>query len=165
MRILIKIPRSSAKVKSIPEDYVYRCPYCKSSLLVRYGRRLRHLRDPEVKYVTVQRWKCLSCNKTFTQRPEGVSRFVFSEFIVSLVVFLYTLGLSYGNASKVLIFFKLSIDQTTVWRYVQRIGKRLREKKAKGRYSIAGFDQTYVRIKGIKRIVNMFFSTDGILLD
>jgi len=102
-----------------------------------------------VKYVAVQRWKCNSCNKTFTQRPEEVSRSVFSEFIVSLVVFLYTLGLSYGNASKVLIFLKLSINQTTVWRYVQRIGKRLREKKARGGYSVAGFDQTYVRIKGI----------------
>jgi transposase-like protein len=160
MRISIKVP----KVKSIPEGYVSHCPYCNSFDLVRHGKRLREVKDPKVENAAVQRWKCNSCNRTFTQRPEGISRSLFSNFVISLSVFLYTLGLSYNSVSKALIFFDIFIDPSTVWRHFQEIGKKLRN-RPKNRHSIAGFDQTYMKVKGIKEIVNMVFSTDEVILD
>jgi len=161
MNILIKIP----KVKTNPEGSVSRCPYCKGNILVRYGKRRRTLKDPDIREVEVQRWKCLSCNKTFTQRPEGVSRKLSSDFVVSLAIILYTFGLSYDNISKTLSIFEVFIDPSTIWRYIQECGQKLRKRKKNGRYSIAGFDQTYMKVKGEKKIVNMVFSKDGILLD
>ena len=122
------------------------------------------MRDPEVKYVAAQRWKCLSCNKTFTQRPEGISRALFSDFVISLAVFLYTLRLSYDSVSNALLFLEISIDPSTIWRHVQEVGKKLRN-KPKDKHLVAGFDQTYMKVKGIKKIVNMAFSTDEFILD
>lgn len=160
-RVLLKIP----KVKSNPEGYVRRCPYCKGNILVRWGKRERTLKDPDIKGVGVQRWKCLSCNRTFTQRPKGVSRKLSSDFVVALTITLYAFGLSYSSISIVLSFFEVFIDPSTAWRYIQECGQRLSKRNKKGRYSIAGFDQTYMKVKGKKRTVNMVFSREGILLD
>ena len=161
MRITIKTP----KVKSIPEDSIDSCPYCKSSYIAKNGTRSRSIGDPSVNCAIVQRWICKSCGKSFVQRPEGVSRRHFSDFVVSLSLLLYTMGLSYENTSKILEVFKTPIDPSTIWRYVQIVGEKLKKKRPKSKYSIAGFDQTYMKIKGIKEIVNMVFSTDEVILD
>ncbi|MGC8717153.1 MAG: hypothetical protein ACP5RW_04065 [bacterium] len=35
------------------------------------------------------------------------------------------------------------------------IGEKLKKKRPKSKHSIAGFDQTYMKVKGIKRIINV----------
>ena len=65
------------------------CPYCNSTIVSKYGTRRRTPRDVWIKDVTMQRWKCIMCNKTFTQRPEGVTRKLSSDFIVAVSLFLY----------------------------------------------------------------------------
>ena len=160
MRISIKIP----KVKNIPEDFIGSCPYCNSSYIAKNGTRSRSIGDPSVNCAIVQRWICKSCGKSFVQRPEGVSRRHFSDFVVSLSVLLYTMGLSYENTSKILKIFKTPIDPSTIWRYVQMVGDKLK-KKPKSKHSIGGFDQTYMKVKGIKRTINVAFSPDEVILD
>ncbi|MGB9682317.1 MAG: hypothetical protein ACPL1I_04945 [bacterium] len=55
----------------------------------------------------------------------------------------------------ILEVFKTPIDPSTIWRYVQMIGEKLKKKRPKSKHSIAGFDQTYMKVKGIKRIINV----------
>ena len=111
--------------------------------------------------VKVIRYRCPSCSHGFTHYPSGVSQLQQSHRLVALVALLYSLGLSLESSSLVLFLLKkIGLGKTIVWWDIQRMGKAIRKnclQRAKVE-EVAGRDQTYLRIKGMKACLNIAVS-------
>ncbi len=109
----------------------YHRPYCGGKYLKAHQRRCKKpLRDTKYEDVEAQRWRCLSCKRTFRVYPQGVSRAQHSDRLKRLAVLLYLLGLSYGAVEDALSALGWFLGKTTVYRDVQAAGKKARELRA-----------------------------------
>jgi hypothetical protein len=70
MKISLTIP----DVNACPSARPRACPYCEKSFLHRHGTVLKPLKDHHVREVEVDRYKGLSCARTFRYYPSGVRR-------------------------------------------------------------------------------------------
>ena len=133
-------------------DVPSRSACCRSGL-IRHQRGTRGLTDIRIGEVTVQRYMCKVCRKTFTARPAGVSRSSVSEQVKATAVLLYCLGLSYDSAIIVLAARGAPISKGSAYNYVRGAGHaaRLLHKKAlAGKVRMVGQDTTVFKVKGKK---------------
>jgi transposase-like protein len=87
---------------------------------------LRDLRHP---HVQAQRYRCLSCQRTFRVYPRGVSAAQQSNNLKALSVLLYVLGLSYQGVSDVLDALGQALSKSSVYNNVQAAGARAIEQR------------------------------------
>lgn len=80
------------------------CPYppCTGERFRLRQRVVKPIQDAFPVMVTVRRYQCLTCGRSFRIYPSGISRDQVSGRIKRLGALLYLLGLSYGQASAVL---------------------------------------------------------------
>jgi len=156
MRLRVCIPRVEPERVAAPE----RCPYCGGEYLKSHQRRCKKpLRDTKHEEVEAQRWRCLTCKRTFRVYPKGVSRAQHSGRLKGLAVLLYLLGLSYGAVEDALGALDWFLGKTTVYRDVQAAGEKARELRAawlrqqRGKVRFVGADPTQVRCGGEEVIV------------
>lgn len=120
-----------------------------------HQRKRRGLDDTRVGGVEVVRYRCKACRKTFTVRPEGVTRSSKSLRVQALCVLFWCLGLSYDRIVAVLEVLGVPIAKSTVYNYVQRAGReamRLRRGALRGEIRIVGMDTTVYKVKGRRTI-------------
>lgn len=117
------------------------------------------LRDPKHSQVTVRRYRCLKCNRTFRVYPTGVSHLHQSDTLKGLSVLLYILGLSYQGVSDLLDTLGFFLSKTTVYNNVQAAGHQAIElrqawlKRQAGQVPVVSVDFTHVKCSGQQRIV------------
>jgi len=145
----VKITLVVPAVQSAPVDRPLRCPSCASPYLARHGTVPKSLTDTKITSVSVRRYRCNGCGKTFRHYPEGVSRARQSQRVVALAALLYGLGLSCSVASHLLHLQEVGGAPVTVWRDAQVLGRRLRQRLLGARtVPVLGADETYIRVRG-----------------
>lgn len=126
------------------------CPDCHSAAHIRWGQRLRPIRDRHYSQAPVQRHRCKSCRRTFSAYPQGLGRSPQTQPYQATLLALYLLGLSLRHVSAVLTLVELpQVSFVTVWRNLQRWGQGLRTRRLQAR--IVGVDTTFVRVRGISQ--------------
>jgi transposase-like protein len=117
---------------------------------------LRDLRHPRVQ---AQRYRCLSCQRTFRVYPRGVSAAQQSSNLKALSVLLYVLGLSYQGVSDLLAALGQPLSKATIYNNVQAAGAQaisLRQQWLSGQAGTVqalGIDFTHVKRLGQDTIV------------
>jgi transposase-like protein len=82
------------------------------------------LRDLRHSQVQAQRYRCLTCQRTFRVYPRGVSAAQQSSNLKALSVLLYVLGLSYQGVSDLLDALGQPLSKSTAYNNVQAAGTR-----------------------------------------
>jgi transposase-like protein len=117
------------------------------------------VRDTRHSQVTVHRYRCLKCHRTFRVYPPGVSPAQQSDTLKGLSVLLYVLGLSYQGVADLLEALQYPLSKSTVYQNVQAAGQRAIELRCQwrqpqgGQVQVLGMDFTHVKCKGEDRIV------------
>jgi len=132
-------------------------PCCHSGV-IRHQSSWRGLTDIRLGAVTVQRYLCKACGRTFTHRPRGVSRSSKSDHLKALAVLAYCLGLSYDAVTKLLEGLRAPVCKGSVYNYVRAAGqvaRRLHRRAASATQLVAvGQDTTVYKVKGRKTILS-----------
>lgn len=155
MKIRLVIPAVNTQPTTRPQA----CRYCGHWHLHRHGTVTNPLRDHRQDQVTVERYRCVSCGRTFRHYPDGVTVRDQSQRTVVLAALLYGLGLSCHAAAHVLGVLGVPVCSMTVWRDAQEAGKALRRTRPSGQIQVLGVDETVYRVKGEETVVGMV--TDG----
>lgn len=155
MKIRLVIP----SVNTHPTERPHACIYCGHWHLHRHGTVRKPLRDHRQTEVTVTRYRCCACHRTFRHYPEGVTARDQSQRTVVLAALLYGLGLSCHAAAHLLAALEVTVCGMTVWRDAQEAGAALRQTRPGGQIQVLGVDETIYRVKGKETIVGMV--TDG----
>ena len=147
-----------AQVKTVPDDRPTACPRCGGGILIKHGSAEKPVKDLRVQTVTVHRCLCQSCGRTFRHYPRGIDRSGQSQRMRGWAALLWALGMSLRSASDALAAVGESLSHASVWRDVQEAGENARRslaEQARGRVRVVGADETYVRVKGKKRVVGL----------
>jgi len=100
-----------------------------------------------------QRWRCHACGRRFTARSvSAFSRHTFTDEIIALAVRWYVrYRLSYADVVEWLAERGLTVDRSTVYRWVQRFLPLFAEAARQYRCPVGGrwrVDETYCRLRG-----------------
>lgn len=151
MRLELRLPEVKPEEICAPKV----CRYAKCG-----GRHLRlhqvvtkAVRDTVVEQVTVRRYQCLRCRRTFRVYPTGVQRAATSQRVKGLAVMLYVLGLSYGAVALALEALGVYLCKSQVYVAVQAAarqvpGMKRRQVFAALRTPALGADVTSVKCRG-----------------
>jgi transposase-like protein len=144
MRLRIRLPEVRPEEYAVPE----RCPYgCGGRHFRLHQRRRKEVADSVVQEVTVRRYSCLRCGRSFRVHPTGISAHHRSQRLRGIGVLLYVLGLSYGGVADALAALGWAGSKSSVYRDVQAAGEaveRVRRQQAVRRVQVASADATYV---------------------
>ena len=148
------------EVKKEPKE-TERCPICKGRRLIRHRTIFKPVKDSILKEVTIRRMLRKNCHYTFRIYPEGVNEgSARTKRLIFLGVVLYLAGLSYEKCEWFLegILGRKLVDMVTIWRDIQRLGKKLRGKNLPPNVGlIVGIDGTCFKVK----VVPTIFATDA----
>jgi transposase-like protein len=117
------------------------------------------LRDTQYAQVICQRYRCLTCGRSFRVYPVGVSPAHQSDTLKGLSILLYILGVSYQGVADLLDSLGQPMCKTTVYNNVQAAGRRARQLREQwvqqqaGRVKVLGLDCTHVKRNRQDRIV------------
>jgi hypothetical protein len=117
------------------------------------------LRDTRHSQVRAQRYRCLSCRRTFRVYPSGVSSAQPSATLKALSVLLYILGLSYQAVSDLLEALNPPVCKTSVYHNVQAAGAQAIQLRTSWltqqalKVQVLGIDCTHVKRWGQDTIV------------
>ncbi len=149
------------EVKESPDTRPSRCPHCGSIYLHRHGSVVKPVIDPYVSEVTVLRYRCTDCGRTFRHYPQGVDRHDQSLRLRGLAALSWALGISHRSVSHLLGALGCGLSRMSSWRDVQQAGSGARGwmSRARGRVRVLGSDETVVKLNGEKMVVG--FVTDA----
>ena len=130
--------------------------------LNRHGAVAKPVKDLYVSEVTVHRYRCVDCRRTFRHYPQGVDGHDQSLRLRGLAALSWGLGLSLRSASHLLAAMGCELSRMSVWRDVQESGSGALSgwlSRARGQVRLMGADETVVKLKGEKTVVG--FVTDA----
>ena len=90
------------QVKDYPDSRPSACPHCGSVILNRHGKVTKRVTDLYLSEVTVMRYRCTDCLRTFRHYPEGVDSHDQSLRLRGLGALSWALGLSLRSVSHLL---------------------------------------------------------------
>ncbi len=150
------------QVKDCPDSRPSACPHCGSVLLNRHGRVMKPITDPYISEVTVIRYRCAGCLRTFRHYPEGVDSHDQSLRLRGLGALSWALGLSLRSVSHLLAALGCRLSRMSVWRDVRESGSGALNgwvNRTRSRVRVMGADETVVELRGKKTVVG--FVTDA----
>ena len=134
-------------VKAFAENRPSQCAYCGSSLLQRWGKVERAVKDPHVHQALLYRYRCTDCGRTFRHYPEGLTSARQSQRLVQLAVLCWVLGLSLRGTSAILSVFPVELSHTSIWWDVQALSARLKRRLPR-QVRVLGVDGVYPKLHG-----------------
>ncbi len=144
MRLRLRLPEIREDEYVVPQE----CPYgCGGRYFALHQECHKAVSDPEYAEVTVKRYRCVQCGRSFRVYPQGVSQRPRSQRLRGIGVMLYVLGLSYGGVADALRAFGWQGSKSSVYRDVQAAGEavgRLRANAPRRRIQVVSADTTYV---------------------
>jgi transposase-like protein len=166
MRLSVRIPQVEPKTVPAPTHCPLKHPKthrrCTGTQFKLHEALCRKaVRDLRHTTITVPRYRCLKCQRTFRVYPEGVSQDQLTASLKALCVLLYMLGLSYGGVADVLEALLHPVCKTTVYNQVQAAGTKVRQlrkawrKTQAGKIKVLGMDFTHVKRGGQDQIVGV----------
>lgn len=137
-----------ADVKSHPETRPSACPPCGSTILQKWGKSQKPIRDMDTQQVEVHRYRCTACGRTFRHYPAGVDKADQSLRLQQLATIMWALGLSLRAVVWVLGVFGIRLCHMTVWRDLQAQAERVRRRMRKRRVRVIGLDGMFGKVRG-----------------
>lgn len=134
-------------VQSVPSSRPRHCRHCGHWRLHRHGRCSKPIRDRELQTVSIDRYRCAACRRTFRHYPGGVTRADHSQRLVALGALLWAAGLSLRWSERILALFGLVSSDTSIWRSVSALGTALASRPI-GRAQVLGVDGVALRLAG-----------------
>ena len=150
------------QVKDYPDSRPSACPHCGSVLLNEHGKVIKRITDLYVSEVTVIRYRCSDCHRTFRHYPEGVDSHDQSLRLRGLGALSWALGLSLRSVSHLLAALGCRLSRMSVWRDVQESGSSALSgwiARERSGVRVMGADETVIKLKGKKTVVG--FVTDA----
>src|SRR5947209_12427676 len=151
MRLQLLLPKVEPKAITVHSE----CPYpgCARKQVRLHQPVKKALRDTRYEQVEAQRYRCLTCGRTFRVYPKGVSQAQTSDRVKGLAVMLYLLGLSYGAVSLALESLGVPLSKTEVYETVQAAARRIPDMKREQVFAgvktkAVGADLTSVKCAG-----------------
>jgi transposase-like protein len=136
------------------------CRYCGHWRLHSHETVHKPVRDHHVSQVTLQRYQCADCGRTFRHYPAGVTAQGQSQRTVVLAAMLYGLGLSCSAGAAFLVAIGAPIGRMSVWRDAQTAGEALRRRRPTGSLRVLGADETVYRAWIQEVVVGFIFEAD-----
>jgi len=129
MRIQARLPKVNPDVYEVPEV----CPHgCGGTHFQRQGQQgyQKTLRDSQYSEVTVYRYACLNCGRTFRVYPQGVLKGAQqSARMKGMPISLYVLGLSCDAIEDFTNALGDGVGKTTAYNNVQGAGVAARQQQ------------------------------------
>ncbi|MCQ3937836.1 MAG: transposase [Chloroflexi bacterium] len=147
--VVLKLPDVKQKTEERPK----KCPYCEGTTFQRWGKVKKKVRDVHVRSVTVYRYRCGHCQRSFRHYPAGSSSADQTKRLEIFSVLLWTLGLSYRAAELILSGLKVSLSFMTIWRNAQEENVKRKKQKQWQPVRALGLDGAYVQGWGEKQPV------------
>ena len=150
MTIILQLPEVK---RSSPRPQA--CPHCQSTLLQGWGRQHKVIKDTQVRSVTVRRYKCTQCQRTFRHYPAGVTHAQQSVRLMKLCVVMWSLGLSHRSVVLILTAFGLQLSFMSSWRDLREAGQRLQRKLQSRAVPVVGVDGAWMNGQGVMVAVDL----------
>jgi hypothetical protein len=122
--VVLKLP----DVKHSKEERPKACPYCQGETFQHWGQVSKPVKDNRYDIVSVYRYRCTYCRRTFRHYPEGVDRAQQSRRLRKLADMCWALGLSYRGVAGLFAVFELGNAAMIAWRDVQEQAELIRRK-------------------------------------
>jgi transposase-like protein len=139
--VVLQLP----EVKSSRADRPSKCPYCGGDIFQRWGQVQKPLCDSQIKVVSVYRYRCTRCRRTFRHYPAGVDRASQSLRLRQLASLSWVLGLSYRGVVGVFAAFGVELARMSAWRDVQEQAGQRKKQAQWEQVRVLGLDGAYVR--------------------
>lgn len=120
------------------------CPNCGSAIFQRWGEVKKPIRDKDGVNVTVYRYRCELCQKTFRDYPVGFDRSNYSLGTKQLAALIWALGYSYRDIVELFQKYEITLSRSTVWREGQALAAKLNGRKLYNYRKTYTIDQNYV---------------------
>jgi transposase-like protein len=124
------------------------CPNCYGTTFQRWGKVTKPVKDQRHRTISVYRYRCCHCWRTFRHYPEGVDRADQTRRLRKLVALMWVLGLSLRYTCTVLSAFGVSLSHMSVWRNLQEQADLQRQRRRWLSTRVIGVDGVYVRCQG-----------------
>jgi transposase-like protein/DNA-directed RNA polymerase subunit RPC12/RpoP len=124
------------------------CPTCGWKRLMRWGTFTKRVRDPQLHNVTVFRYRCCRCQRSFRVYPHGVDRATQTRRLRHLAAITWALGLSLRSVVTVFDACGLALSRMSVWRDGQAFVEHVRAQRHTRPVRVLGLDGTGTRIQG-----------------
>ena len=128
----------------------------------RHGPVTKRVTDLYIDEVTVHRYRCCGCGRTFRHYPQGVDRHDQSHRLRGLAALSWALGLSLRSVSHLLGALGCDLSRISVWRDVQEAGSNALDgwlSRVRGQVRLMGADETVLKVRGRRTVVG--FVTDA----
>ena len=127
------------------------------------GAVTKPISDLYVSEVTVDRYRCCDCCRTFRHYPQGVDRRDQSHRLSGLAALSWALGLSFRSVSHLLGAMGCDLSRMSVWRDVQQSGSNALGgwlNRHRGRVRLMGadetvLDETVLKVRGRQTVVEL----------
>jgi len=125
------------------------CTYCGSSILQRWGKVSKPIRDMTGRRtIEIYRYRCPECRRTFRRYPEGISAAEQTDRLKAAAAMLWALGIGLRPATAVLGLFEVTLCHMTVWRDAIALADELARRRPPGLIPVLGVDGSGSRVGG-----------------
>ena len=142
--VTLRLPDVKRQTEFRPE----KCPYCHGETFQRWGQVTKPVKDHCYRSVSLYRYHCCDCRRTFRHYPEGVNRATQTQRLRKLAALMWVLGLSLRNTCALLSVFGVSLSHMSVWRDIQEQAELQRKRRQWQACRVLGLDGAYVRCQG-----------------
>lgn len=112
-------------VQSAPNRRTRRCPYCDSAIVQSWGQQAKTVRDSQAQEITIHRYRCCACGRTFRTYPDGIDRSLLSQRMHHLAALTIAMGLSVRQVCEVFSGLGISMSRMTIYRDGREMALRL----------------------------------------
>ncbi len=142
--VILRLPDVKRQTEIRPRT----CPYCHGATFQRWGNVIKPVKDQRHRTISVYRYRCCHCRRTFRHYPEGVDRADQTRRLRKLAALMWVLGLSLRHTCTVLAAFGVSLSHMSVWRDLQEQAGLQRKRRQWLQTRVLGLDGAYVRCGG-----------------
>jgi hypothetical protein len=144
--VVLQLPNVKRKSEIRPQ----KCLYCQGETFQRWGKVSKLVRDYRHRTVTIYRYRCFHCRRTFRHYPEGVDQADQTQRLRKLAVIYWVLGMSLRSTVLALTPFGVQLSHLSVWRDMQEQADLLKKRRQWQKVRVLGVDGAYPRLKGKK---------------
>lgn len=138
--ILLRLPESDLLAGQRPS----RCPYCGQQILQSWGQATRQVKDAVAWQAGIPRYRCIGCERTFRDYPDGVDRSIQSLRVRRLAGLACALGMSCRDVVAVFAELGIQLSRMAVWRNAQELSELMKARGDDGRCQRYLINRLYV---------------------
>jgi len=137
--VVLSLPEVKRKTETRPQ----RCRYCQGETFQRWGKVSKPVRDNRHRTVSVYRYRCCHCRRTFRHYPQGVDQADQTQRMRKLAAVLWVLGMSLRGTCVALAAFGVRLSHMSIWRDLQEQAEQLEQRRRWQGVRVLGVDGLY----------------------